>query len=67
MPRLMTERAAAERLGVSVRTLQKWRLQGNGPRFLKLGYAVRYEEKDLESFIERARRSSTSDEPAVLC
>ena len=59
--RLVTERDASELLGVSVRTLQKWRLQGNGPQFVKLGHAVRYDVKDLEAYIERARRRSTSD------
>jgi hypothetical protein len=48
-------------LGLSVRTLQKWRLQGNGPRFLKLGQAVRYDPADLDDYISRARRTSTSD------
>jgi hypothetical protein len=44
-----------------MRTLQKWRLQGNGPRFVKLGHAVRYDVKDLEAYIECGRRRSTSD------
>jgi hypothetical protein len=44
-----------------VRTLQKWRLQGNGPEFLKLGHAVRYDPADLEQYLESARRRSTSD------
>ncbi len=61
MSRLVTERDAAELLGVSVRTLQKWRLQGNGPRFVKLGRAVRYDRRDLEEYIEVGRRWSTSD------
>jgi predicted DNA-binding transcriptional regulator AlpA len=59
--RLVTERDASELLGVSMRTLQKWRLQGNGPRFVKLGHAVRYDVKDLEAYIEGGRRRSTSD------
>ena len=59
--RLVTERDASELLGVSMRTLQKWRLQGNGPRFVKLGHAVRYDVKDLEAYIESGRRRSTSD------
>jgi excisionase family DNA binding protein len=65
MSRLVTERDAAELLGVSVRTLQKWRLQGNGPQFVKLGHAVRYDVKDLEAYIERARRRSTSDSAPI--
>lgn len=58
---LLTEQDASERLGLSVRTLQKWRLQGNGPRFLKLGHAVRYDPADLDEYISSARRRSTSD------
>lgn len=63
--RLVTERDASELLGVSVRTLQKWRLQGNGPRFVKLGHAVRYDVKDLEAYIEDGRRRSTSDSAQI--
>ena len=63
MPRLVKERDAAELLGVSVRTLQKWRLQGDGPRFVKLGHAVRYDGQDLEAYIESSRRTSTSEPP----
>lgn len=61
MSRLVTERDASELLGVSMRTLQKWRLHGNGPPFVKLGHAVRYDVTDLETYIEGARRRSTSD------
>lgn len=59
--RLVTERDASELLGVSMRTLQKWRLQGKGPSFVKLGHAVRYDVRDLEAYIEGGRRRSTSD------
>ena len=65
MTRLLTEREASGVLGLSVRTLQKWRLQGNGPHFLKLGSAVRYDPQDLEQYIETARRRSTFDPGAL--
>ena len=57
----MKERDAAERLGISVRTLQKRRLQGDGSRFVKLGRSVRYAGEDLEAYIESKRRSSISE------
>ena len=63
MTRLVKERDAAERLGISVRTLQKWRLQGDGPRFVKLGHSVRYDGEDLEAYIGSSRRRSTSESP----
>ena len=42
-----------------------WRLSGCGPRFLKLGHAVRYDRDDIERYIEEARRASTSDPGAL--
>lgn len=63
MFRLLTEREASDRLGLSVRTLQKWRLLGRGPGFLKLGQAVRYDPAELDAFVQSARRRSTSDGP----
>jgi hypothetical protein len=58
---LLTERDASKLLCLSVRTLQKWRLSGCGPRFLKLGHAVRYDRDEIERYLEGARRDSTSD------
>jgi predicted site-specific integrase-resolvase len=58
---LMREAQAARLLGLSVRTLQKWRWNGKGPEFLRLNGAVRYNHADLIRFISSARRSSTSD------
>jgi len=62
---LLTERDASKLLCLSIRTLQKWRLCGRGPRYLKLGHAVRYERTELERFLDGARRASTSDRGAV--
>ncbi len=58
---LMTETEAARLLGLKVATLRRWRWAGKGPRFLKLGGAVRYDPADLEAFIEQSRRRSTAD------
>ena len=38
--------AAADRIGVSARTLEKWRSAGEGPPFLKLGRRVTYRPAD---------------------
>ena len=58
---LMTVQQAAEYLGLAVSTLNKWRCLGGGPVFLKMGRAVRYRQKNLDSYIETAERQSTSD------
>jgi hypothetical protein len=39
---LMKESEAAQILEMSKRTLQKWRLTGGGPEFLKVGRAMIY-------------------------
>jgi excisionase family DNA binding protein len=58
---MMRESEAAQRLGLSKRTLQKWRVTGGGPDFLKLGRSVRYSVKSLERWLARSRRRSTSE------
>ena len=52
---------AAERVGLSVSTLNKLRIYGGGPRFLKLGRAVRYRVDDLDAWLAGKVRASTSD------
>ncbi len=59
--RLLNEHQAAYALGLKVATLRRWRWAGKPPRFLKIGSAVRYDPVELASFIEAARRTSTTD------
>jgi len=57
---LLDEKQAAQRLNLSPKTLQKWRLTGGGPVYLKLGTAVRYREVDLDAWLDARTRTSTS-------
>lgn len=63
---LMDERAAGRYLGgeehpVSPRTLQRWRRDGEGPAYLKLGgKLVRYRQSALDAYLAAATRTSTS-------
>jgi len=58
---LMTPQQAAEYIGVAKHTLARWRCEGDGPQFLKLGGPVRYDVADLDTWIDARRRRSTSD------
>ena len=58
---LVKDGKAAEILDLEVATLRRWRWKGCGPRYLKLGGAVRYELAEIEAFKEASRRASTSD------
>lgn len=54
-------RQAAEKLGgLSPRTLEKWRITGEGPTFRKFGKRVLYSERELEAWARKQRRESTS-------
>ena len=52
------EAAAYTRLGKP--TLERFRLTGEGPRFAKLGGAVRYRRCDLDAWLESRLVTSTS-------
>jgi predicted DNA-binding transcriptional regulator AlpA len=52
---------AAEYLGLQPATLEAWRCRGGGPRFVKMGRAVRYTPADLYKYIELRTRSNTSE------
>jgi predicted DNA-binding transcriptional regulator AlpA len=55
----------AKKTGVSVSTLNKWRVAGFGPKFVKLGRRVLYRDEDIEAFITAGIRRSTSETPGV--
>lgn len=52
---LLNEKQVAHMAGISTSWLQKLRMLGEGPRFYKLGKAVRYSEVDVQRWIESLR------------
>lgn len=53
---------AAEYLGLSVSTLAKMRLRGDGPLYMKAGpRVVLYDLTDLDAWLETRKRRSTSE------
>jgi excisionase family DNA binding protein len=50
----LTDVEVAARLGVSRFTVRSWRLKGVGPRFLKMGRAVRYRPQDVDEYERQA-------------
>ncbi len=60
-PRFLRTPEAARFLGLSGRTLEKHRTYGTGPRYSKLGGRVVYRLNDLQAWVERGAKSSTSD------
>ena len=57
----INEERAADFLCQSIRTIQKWRVTGYGPKFYKSGRSVRYRRRDLMEWTESRCHASTSD------
>ncbi|MFC3053301.1 helix-turn-helix transcriptional regulator [Kordiimonas pumila] len=60
--RLLTTAQAAQYLRLASSTLNKWRVYGTGPKFIKLGRAVRYRHTDLDAFLASQSRLSTTSQ-----
>ena len=58
---LLTTDEAAAYLRLSPRTLERYRVTGEGPAYVKLGRRVFYEEQALDDWLDLGRRRSTSD------
>ena len=56
----LTTEQAAQYLALSTSTLNKWRCYGTGPKFLKLGRAVRYRRLDLDAWLEAQEALDTA-------
>jgi hypothetical protein len=52
---------ASRLVGLSARTLEKYRCYGGGPVYLKIGGRVVYRQADLEAWAEQTARTSTHD------
>jgi len=59
--RLLNPIEAALWLGLAPHTLARWRCEGIGPAFVKIGGRVFYESEELANFVAAHRRYSTSD------
>jgi predicted DNA-binding transcriptional regulator AlpA len=60
--RVLRTPAAAEYVGLSDSTLEKFRLTGEGPQFVRIGVrAVGYRIEDLEAWLAKRVRRSTSE------
>jgi hypothetical protein len=54
-------RGAAAHLGCSASCLEKYRVAGGGPRFIKIGKSVRYKIEQLDAWASGRTFASTSE------
>ena len=55
--------AAATLTGISSSFLNKLRVEGGGPSYIKVGRRVLYDVADLEHWLTTKRRNNTSERP----
>ncbi|WP_203310070.1 helix-turn-helix transcriptional regulator [Sphingomonas beigongshangi] len=61
VPMLLLPRTVGEMLGLTERTLERWRITGEGPRYVKLSRStVRYLAEDVAAFIAASLRANTA-------
>lgn len=49
--RLLNEHDVARITGLSVASVRRWRLLRQGPKYLKIGAAVRYKLEDIDAWL----------------
>jgi predicted DNA-binding transcriptional regulator AlpA len=64
-PRFVTETDLQEMTGINRRTWQKHRLFGRGPKYYKIGGAVRYNLAEVLAWIESGAMGGKSSLPPV--
>ena len=58
-PDLLNEHQVAKFLQLSVASVRRWRLFRTGPKYLKIGAAVRYRREDVESWLSSCGAASS--------
>ena len=58
---LFTPTQLAEYLTLKLKTLEKMRRTGEGPRFIKVGRSVRYRGIDITDYLDEQTRESTTE------
>lgn len=62
MSELRTTEEAAKRIRSVPKTMERWRHQGSGPPFVKIGGKVFYRDSDLDEWVESRVRTHTAQE-----
>lgn len=58
----LTNKEAALYLGLGPHILNRWRVTGKGPRYIKFERSVLYAVDELEAFVKSKTRVSTSQD-----
>ncbi len=59
MEKLLSTGDAAKVLNCQPQTLNRWRHEGKGPRYFKVGRLVRYSEDELKQWVDNNSHQNT--------
>ncbi len=63
---LLTPKQLAELFVVNENTIAQWRVQGNGPKFVKIQRRIRYAANDVDHWMNERTFASTTTADAAL-
>jgi hypothetical protein len=58
---VLTAEETARLLKLATQTLARWRVEGTGPKFVRLGNRIFYRSADIENFLSTRIFSSTAE------
>ena len=61
MDQLLTEAEVADYLRISLATIRRWRAEGTGPPWLRVGRGIRYSRRSLDAWVERQEAERDQD------
>ena len=61
MPTFLPPDEAAKAIHTSTRTLERWRRNGDGPKFVKLGGRILYRPEDIDAWAADRTFASTAE------
>ena len=64
-PAIMSGSQLAELLGVPARTLEHWRVTGDGPPFLRVGKHCRYARSSVAAWLREREAKNTAEASAL--
>ena len=63
IPQLLKEHDVARITGLSVATVRRWRLFKQGPKYVKVGAAVRYHPEDVRRWLNSLPSGGSGGQP----
>jgi predicted site-specific integrase-resolvase len=65
MDKYLNSNEVSKRWGMSPQTLARWRCEGRGPQYMKIGGKILYRLQDVEQFERQSIRQETKKDDGI--